>query len=170
MHQTEWQTWPRTYILAHRIRVSEILPRDRKSYLSHAFLPSLSCEGSVRRLYWNSRTWPSSDVIATLKCCHHMQLHLSVYSDFWKLILKQKWARKAIHNSREGRIEKKRPSASLVMPNGNPGDGFSILPSHTWIFYSLFGLAIISLRKSHLLPNCSYIIVFVCVYLCVSVF
>ena len=170
MHQTKWQTWPRTYILAHRIRVSEILPRDRKSYLSHAILPSLSCEGSVRRLCWNSRTWSSSDVIVMLKCRHHVQLHLSVYSDFWKLILKQKRARKAIHNSREGRIEKNVSRQAFWCQTVILGTDFSILPSHAWIFYSLFGLAIISLRKSHLLPNCSYIIVFVCVYLCVSVF
>ena len=28
--------------LAHRIRISEILPWDRKSYLTHAILPSAS--------------------------------------------------------------------------------------------------------------------------------
>ena len=31
--------------LAHWIRISEILPWDRKSYLSQAFLPRLSGEG-----------------------------------------------------------------------------------------------------------------------------
>ena len=35
----------RTSILAHRIRISEILPWDRKSYLIHAILPRLSHEG-----------------------------------------------------------------------------------------------------------------------------
>ena len=53
--------------LAHRIRISEILPWDRKSYLTQAILPRLSHEGSVRWLYWHSRTWLSSDVIVMLK-------------------------------------------------------------------------------------------------------
>ena len=44
--------------LAHRIRISEILPWDRKSYLTHPILTS-SCE-----------------------------MYLSVFRDFWKLILK----------------------------------------------------------------------------------
>ena len=32
-------------VLAHRIRISEILPWDRKSYLTQAILPRLSREG-----------------------------------------------------------------------------------------------------------------------------
>ena len=51
----------------HRIRISEILPWDRKSYLTHAILPKLSCESYTHWLYWNSRTWSSSDVIVMLK-------------------------------------------------------------------------------------------------------
>ena len=31
-----------TVVLAHRIRISEILPCDRKSYLTHAILPKTS--------------------------------------------------------------------------------------------------------------------------------
>ena len=50
-----------TGILAHRIRISEILPWDRKSYLTHAILPRLSPEGYIHLLYWNSRTLSSSD-------------------------------------------------------------------------------------------------------------
>ena len=33
--------------LAHRIRISEILPWDGKSYLTHAILPRLPCEGFI---------------------------------------------------------------------------------------------------------------------------
>ena len=33
--------------LAHRIRISEILPWDGKSYLTHTILPRLSCEGFI---------------------------------------------------------------------------------------------------------------------------
>ena len=36
-----------TFILAHRIMISEILPRDRKSYPTHVVLPRLSHEGYV---------------------------------------------------------------------------------------------------------------------------
>ena len=54
-------------ILAHQIRISEILPWDRKSYLTYAILPRLSHEGYIHWLYWNSRTWSSSDVIVMLK-------------------------------------------------------------------------------------------------------
>ena len=74
--------------LAHRIRISEILPWDRKSYLTHAILPRLLREGYIHWLYWNSRTLSSSDVIVMLKLRHHVKLHLSVFRDFWKLNLK----------------------------------------------------------------------------------
>ena len=53
--------------LAHRIRISEILPWNRKCYLTHAILPRLSREGFIHWLYWNSRTWSSSDVIVMFK-------------------------------------------------------------------------------------------------------
>ena len=53
-------------ILAHRIRISDILPWDRKSYLTHAILPRLSREGYLYWLYWNSCTWSSSEVIVML--------------------------------------------------------------------------------------------------------
>ena len=33
--------------LAHNIRISEILPRDRKSYLTHVILPRLSREDYI---------------------------------------------------------------------------------------------------------------------------
>ena len=35
------------FIPAHRIRISEILPRDKKSYLAQAILPRLSREGYI---------------------------------------------------------------------------------------------------------------------------
>ena len=72
---------------ANQIRISEILPWDRNSYLTHAILPRQSREGYIHWLYWSSRTWSSSDVIALLKWHHHVKLHLSVFRDFWKLIL-----------------------------------------------------------------------------------
>ena len=43
-------------VLAHRIRISEILPWDKKSYLTHAILHRLSRDGYIHWLYWNSRT------------------------------------------------------------------------------------------------------------------
>ena len=54
-------------LLTYRIRISEILPWDRKSYLTQAILPRLSREAYVHRLHWNSRTWSSSDVIVMFK-------------------------------------------------------------------------------------------------------
>ena len=54
-------------ILGHRIRISDILPWDRKSYLTQAILPRLSREGYIHWLYWNLRTWSSSDVIVIFK-------------------------------------------------------------------------------------------------------
>ena len=58
------QNWP--FFLAHWIRISEILPWDRKSYLTHAILARLSHDGYIHWLFWNSRTWSSSDVIVML--------------------------------------------------------------------------------------------------------
>ena len=55
------------YILAHRERISEILPWDRKSYLTEAILPRLSRKIYIHWLYWNSPTLSSSDVIVMLK-------------------------------------------------------------------------------------------------------
>ena len=34
-----------SYILAHQIGISEVLPTDRKSYVTHAILPKLSRKG-----------------------------------------------------------------------------------------------------------------------------
>ena len=53
-------------ILPHQIRISDILPLDRKSYLTDASLPRLSREGYIHWLYCYSRTWSSSDVIVVL--------------------------------------------------------------------------------------------------------
>ena len=57
----------RLAFLAHLIRISEILPMDRKSYLTHAILLRLSREGYIHWWYWNSRTWSYSDVIVMMK-------------------------------------------------------------------------------------------------------
>ena len=54
-------------LLAHRIRISEILPWVRKSYLTQTILPRQSREGYIHWLYWNSRTWSSSEVIVMFK-------------------------------------------------------------------------------------------------------
>ena len=81
-------TLVRFLFLAHWVRISEIIPWDRNSYLTHAILPRLSREGFIHWLYLNSRTLSSSDVIVMFKCCHHVKLHLSVFMDFWKLIFK----------------------------------------------------------------------------------
>ena len=54
-------------ILAHRIKTSEILPGDRKSYITHVILPRLSRENYSKHMYWNSHAWSSSDVIVMLK-------------------------------------------------------------------------------------------------------
>ena len=70
-------------VLAHRIRISEILPWDRKSYLTQAILPRLSREGYTHWLHWNSRTWSSSEDIVMLKLRHYVKLHLYVFKDFW---------------------------------------------------------------------------------------
>ena len=55
------------YFLVHQIRISEILPWDRKSHLTHVILPRLSREGYIHWLYLNSRTWSSNDDIDMLK-------------------------------------------------------------------------------------------------------
>ena len=73
----------RKVILAHWIRISETLPWDRKSHLTHAILTRLSHEGYIHWFYWNSRTWSSSDVSVMLKWRYYVKLHLSVFRDFW---------------------------------------------------------------------------------------
>ena len=113
-------------ILAHRIRIFEILPWDRKSYLTHAILPRLSREGNIHWLYWNSCTLWSSDVIVMLKWCHHVKLYLSLFRVFWKLcfffIKKRWWARKRIRYSCEGRTEKSVPRDHCLSSLGMPRD------------------------------------------------
>ena len=113
--------------LQHQIGISEILPWDRKSYLTHAILLRLSCEGNIHWLYGNSRTLSSSDVIVMFKWCHHVKLYLSLFRDFWKLIFlnekkKQWWARKRIHYLCEGRIEKSVPRDHCLSSLGKPCD------------------------------------------------
>ena len=130
-------THMRQFFLAHRIRLSEILPWDRKSYLIHAILPRLSCEGFILWLYWNSSTWSSSDVIVMLKWCHHVKLHLSFSgtsgSLFWSN-KKQWWARRIIHYSCEDRIEKSILWDHRLSSLSKPGDVKRW--SSGWIFLS----------------------------------
>ena len=79
----------------------------------------------IHWLYWNSRSLSSSDVIVMLKWRHQVKLYLSVVRDFWKLISKLKkqwWARKRIHYSCEGRIEKSVPRDHRLSSLGKPRD------------------------------------------------
>ena len=99
----------RNDILAHRIRTctSEFLHGIKIVILSR-----LSQE-TVHWLYWNSVTWSSSDANVQSKRCHHVIMHLSVFRDFWKLILNwysQLWARKESIILCEGGIEYKNTS------------------------------------------------------------
>ena len=129
----------RTVILAHRIWIPEILPWDRKSYLTHAILPRLSREGYIHWLYWNSRTLWSSDVIVMLKWRHHVKWYLSVNSGTsGSLFLNKKTmtSKKRIHYSCEAWIEKICPSESPFVitrqaswcQTAIPGTDFSMLP------------------------------------------
>ena len=93
---------------AHRIRISEILPWDRKSYLTDAVLPRTS--SSV--IMWN--------------CI----LAYSGFSGslFWNKYIKTEVSKKRIHYSCEDRIEKSvlldHRLSSLLMANGDPWDEF----------------------------------------------
>ena len=60
------------HFLAHQIRISEILPWVRKSYLTQAILPRLSGEGYIHWLYLNSLTLSSSDVIVMSLLCYFL--------------------------------------------------------------------------------------------------
>ena len=55
-------------VLAHRTRIIDNLPWNRKSYLTHAILPRLSLEGFIHWLYWNSRTLCHCYVQVTPSC------------------------------------------------------------------------------------------------------
>ena len=55
------------HCLAHRIMVSDILSWDRKSYLTHAILPWLSCESYNIVCIVTHATLSSSDTIVLLK-------------------------------------------------------------------------------------------------------
>ena len=52
--------------LAHRIRISEILTWNRKSYVTNVILPRPACEGCTL-VVLELTTWSSSDVIVMLK-------------------------------------------------------------------------------------------------------
>ena len=69
--------------IEHRTRMHQKRPMGLIRCL-HRYIRYIS-EGYIHWLYWNSLAWSSSDVSVMLKC---MKLHLSVFRDFWKLILK----------------------------------------------------------------------------------
>ena len=124
----------RPKFLAHRISISEILPWDRKSYLTQAILPVCY----IHWLYWNSCTWSSSNVIVMFKWRHHVQLDLGVFMDLWKLILKLKkqwWARKRIHYLCEGRIEKSVPRDHRLSSLGKARDAKRWPLGQIFLFY-----------------------------------
>ena len=80
------------FVLAHWIRISDILPWDRKSYLTHVILPRLSREGYTHWLYWNSCTWSSSDITAMLKVtssCEIVSKHIQGYLEAYSKIKKK---------------------------------------------------------------------------------
>ena len=52
--------------LAHRVRISAVLPWDRKFYLTHVMVPRLSCEGCTLVVFEITHK-ASSDVIVMLK-------------------------------------------------------------------------------------------------------
>ena len=88
---------------------------------------------------------------ATYICCigthahgHHVKLHLSIFRDFWLLILKYK---------KTGMSKKKNPlfEGCLVMPNGDPWEGF-VYPTLTLIIDSY----ILSKNVIHILKNTSF--------------
>ena len=109
--------------LAHRIGISEILPREKMlfypSYPTQVFTWKLhiGCLGT----HAHGR---QLDVILIFKWRHHNMSLVSVFGNFWgpmlylmvsnkkNPLLVWRWDRKI------------RPSASLVMPNGDPREGF----------------------------------------------
>ena len=54
-------------ILAHQIRTSEILPRERKPHLTLVILPRLSLEGDTLAVLKLLYIFSSSDVIVVLR-------------------------------------------------------------------------------------------------------
>ena len=120
------------YFLAHRIWISEILPWDRKFYLTLIILPRLSREGYIHWLYWHSRTRSSSDVIVMFKWRHHIMSHLSVSKYFWEPFSKHKMRYLIVSKNKNpfmvgwNRTKKSIPwdhhlsSLSRVMTNSDP--------------------------------------------------
>ena len=113
-----------SFFLAQRIGISEILPWVRKSYLTHAILPRLSPEGFIHWLYWNSRTSSSSDDIVMFKWRHHVHCIFAYSGTSGSLFLnkKQRWARKILYYSCEGRREKSVPRDNRLSSLGKPSD------------------------------------------------
>ena len=50
--------------------------------------PSCHVLRAVHWLYWNSRTWSSSDVVVMVVSRHQCEIAYKLFRDFWKLILK----------------------------------------------------------------------------------
>ena len=66
MRELQWLqgcNWGEYRILAHRIRISDILSWDRKSYVIHVILP-----GHVRAVHWFY--WNSCDIVVKWRHCY----------------------------------------------------------------------------------------------------
>ena len=109
-----------TSFLAHRIRISEILPWDRKSYLTQAVTRGL-CIGCIWSLPYGRQ------VTSLLFKWRHHGILLLRYSETSGSFLNIKcgilrWARKRIHYLCEGRIEKSIPQDHHLASLGKPCD------------------------------------------------
>ena len=70
------------YILAHRLRISDILSWDKKNLILTMFSYPGCHVRTVHWLYLNSCTWSSSDVIVMFS--HHNMSHHGVFRNFWE--------------------------------------------------------------------------------------
>ena len=122
--------------------ISDILPLDRKSYLTHAILPRVVTWGLHTMLILKLTHMV---VIVILNWRHCVKLHLSVFRDFWKFFLKLK---KSLASKKKnllfvlGLDRKIRSFGSPFVITQQAsgcqmvilGTNFSILPSHSlWI-------------------------------------
>ena len=81
---------------------------------------------AVHWLYWNSRTWSSSDVIVILNWRHYIMSYHSVFRNFWEPLLNMKgWylmVSKKIYKSCEEGIDKSVPRDHRLSSLGKPSD------------------------------------------------
>ena len=108
------------YFLAHRIRISEILPQDRKSYLTPAILPRLSCEGYIHWLHIVVKWRHCYDKVTS--SCEIVSWRIQELPEAYFKIKQQWLARKIIHYSCEGRIEKSVPRNHRLSSHRKPRD------------------------------------------------